>query len=128
MVDKFESEPTSEPRSYYPITQEIIEGLKENPTASFECLFEDGPAVGIYELPGGCVAFPGVETQALCPQHVCTDGSFHGMYPVVDLSIDAAWSDHRGEVPDFYMQKDPLTGSIYMLPFGSRGNSGSSVS
>jgi len=89
----------------------LVEQLRENPRTAFYCAHPDSsPAVAIYEVPRGCVALPGLETQPLCQQHVLTDGSFEGMRMVVDLSIDGAWSKYRGQVPDFYIETTPSGG------------------
>lgn len=90
-------------RQLLPATAKIIEILRVKPTAAFGCLHDDGPAVGIYESPGGCVAFRGVETQALCPQHVITNGAIQQFDFIVDLTINGAWGEYRGETPLFYI-------------------------
>lgn len=104
-------------RTYFPETQAIIDRLLEDPTAAFDCIHGDGPAVEIAEVPQGCVAFPGVETQALCPQHILTDGSFEGIYPVVDLTIDAVWSRAMDAQPDYCITGNAGTGQLKLIPF-----------
>ena len=108
-----------EGNTYYPETQVLIDSLLANPVQGFGCSLDGSPAVGVYEVPGGCVALPGLETQTLCPQHVLTDGSFDGMHCVVDLSVNAAWSIYRKQEPDYCMFKDTDTGEISMLEFKS---------
>ena len=107
----------SEKREYFPETQAIIDSLTENPTLAFECIHGGEPAVEIAEVPEGCVAFPGVQTQALCGQHVLTDGSFEGMHTVVDLSIDAAWSKRMDVQSDYCIARNPATGELRLVPF-----------
>ncbi len=115
-----EQDPGAKQPKYFPETQAILDRLSEDPTIAFECIHGGEPAVGIYQVPLGCVAFPGRETQALCPQHVHTDGSFEGMVPIVDLSIDAKWSEHIGEEPDYCIMKNPETGELALTDFASR--------
>jgi len=105
------------PDTYYPDTQVLIDALFQDPTLPFECSHGGEPAIGVYEVPTGCVALPGLETQTLCPQHVITNGSFAGMRLVVDLSVDAAWSIHRGEIPDYCIVGDPASGEFAMVRF-----------
>ncbi len=102
-------------RSYFPETQAIIDDLSADSTLAFECSHGLELAVGIYEVPRGCVALPGLETQALCVHHVMSNGSFEGMSIVVDLSIGAGWSKNTGEEPDYWMSRNPETGEITML-------------
>lgn len=111
-LERPEGEPSSE---LFPETQALIERLRENPTTPFECSHGGEPAVGIYEVPRGCVALPGVETQCLCPQHVITNGSFEGMTLIVDLSIDAEWSKHERDTPMYWFHRDKKTGEIALL-------------
>ncbi len=101
------SKSSGERRPYFSETRAMIELLRADATTPFTCAHQDSsPAVAIYEVPRGCVALPGLQTQALCPQHVMTDGSFEGMFMVVDLSIGSLWSEHMGERPDFYITAD----------------------
>lgn len=102
---------------YYPATQAIIDSLREDASAGFSCLHGDGRADGIYEVPRGCIVFPGVETQALCVHHVMSDGSFEGMTFVVDLSPNAAWSAWIRSTPDYYMAEDPVTHMRTLVEF-----------
>jgi hypothetical protein len=91
---------------YLPETLKIIEMLIRNPTQRLVCAHgDDSAVVGLYEVPGGCVALPGVETQPLCDHHRLSDGSFEGMIPIIDLSIDMWWGNRIGEKPDFYVTK-----------------------
>ena len=108
---------SNEKRVYFPETQAIIDLLTEDPTIAFECIHGGEPAVEIAEVPEGCVAFPGQQTQALCGQHVLTDGSFEGMHTVVDLSIDAAWSKRMDMHPDYCIARNPETGVLKLIPF-----------
>ena len=108
---------SSEQPVYFPETQAIIDRLTEDPTLAFECIHGGEPAVEIAEVPEGCVAFPGQQTQALCPQHVLTDGSFEGMHTVVDLSIDAAWSKRMDMQPDYCIARNPTTGELRLVSF-----------
>lgn len=124
MSDTGEYEPISEGRDYYPETTEIIERLRLDPTIGFECSHGGEPAVGIYEVPRGCVALPGLETQALCPQHIITDGSFEGMFPIVDLSVDAAWSEHIEQTPDYCIMRNSTTGELKLTSFSMRFQEG----
>lgn len=105
--------------SYFSETEAIIEQLTDDPTIAFECLHGDGPAVGIYDVPGGCVAWPDTETQALCPQHVLTDGSFEGMFLVIDLSLNAAWSKYLisrgGCVADYVIMRDTIKDKLSLI-------------
>jgi len=99
-------------KEYYPATAAIIARLGIDPTEPFECSHGGEPAAGIYEVPKGCVALPGLETQALCPQHVLTDGSFEGMHLVVDLSVNAEWSRRCEVEPDYCILADPESGAL----------------
>lgn len=101
--------------SYFPATQAIIDQLSGSPTTPFTCSHGGEPAIGVYEVPQGCVALPGLETQLLCPQHILTDGSFEGKRLVVDLSLNGAWSKHRGDMPDFWMRQEQEGGPIEMV-------------
>ncbi|HEY4963864.1 MAG TPA: hypothetical protein VIH90_04175 [Candidatus Saccharimonadales bacterium] len=104
---------------YFPETRALVDALHEDPKIALECSHGGEFAVGVYEVPRGCVALPGLETQKLCPQHILTDGSFEGMHLVVDLSLDAAWSKQHGWIPDYWMKLDPTTQKITMLEFAT---------
>ncbi len=76
--DRYEHGVESSP--YYPATQALIDLVRNDPKHDFRCSHGDGEgAVGIYEVPRGCVALPGLETQTLCQSHRYGDGSFEGM-------------------------------------------------
>jgi hypothetical protein len=101
---------------FFPETLAIIEALRTAPTTPLSCAHGDGsPAVAVYDVPEGCVAIPGVETQPICPQHHNTDGSFHGMFLVIDLTVDKQWSQHTGEEPPFWIGTDPETGQLSLM-------------
>jgi hypothetical protein len=116
MVDPNEREPEPERREYRPQTLEWLEKLREDPTTPVNCVHNhvEG-AVGIYEVPGGCVAWPGVEVQPLCQHHRNSDGSFEGMIPVIDLSINGGWAKAYGDEFDFYSVRDEETGEISIV-------------
>lgn len=81
-------------RGYMKETLEFIERLVADPALEALCVHGDlEKAVGLYEVPGGCVALPGLEVQTLCPQHVISDGSFEGMLPIIDLTLNGVWGD-----------------------------------
>jgi hypothetical protein len=120
MVAKGDKDNGNRPKEYYPETQKILDRLRDDPTIAFECSHGGEPAVGIYEVPRGCVALPGLETQALCPHHIISNGSFEGMFPVVDLSINAAWSVYRREEPDYCIMEDTASGDLILIPFANR--------
>ena len=91
-------------KKYRRETAELISRLFSDPSMRVMCLHGDSDAVGIYEVPDGCVAFPGVETQPLCLQHRISDGSLQDtMIPVVDLSLDGTLARHLGEKFDLTM-------------------------
>ncbi|HUD06498.1 MAG TPA: hypothetical protein VMR34_01295 [Candidatus Saccharimonadales bacterium] len=103
---------------YYTETQRLIDLVRTDPHQDFTCSHGDGDgAVGIYEVPKGCVALPGRETQTLCAQHRVSDGSFEGIHLVVDLSIDGGWSRHFGEEPDMYIIRDTDTAEHMLIAF-----------
>lgn len=111
------AEEEQSPREYLPETQAIIDQLLQDPTIRLRCAhgcLGDDP-IAVYEVPRGCVALPGVQTQPLCQHHRKSNGSFEGMISVIDLSIGAGWSQHMGEAPDYWMHEDPATGEISML-------------
>jgi hypothetical protein len=88
-------------RGYRQETVEFIKRLISEPTARLVCAHGDtDPVVGIYEVPSGCVALPGVEVQPLCAHHRWSDGSFYGMIPIVDLSLNPGWLEYIGDKPD----------------------------
>lgn len=115
MADPTEQDPSLIPHEYFPETLVIIEQLRENPTIPFTCAHGDEEgAVGIYEVPSGCIALPGVQTQPLCQHHRWSDGSFEGMIPIVDLTINGAWSGRFGDEFDYYIASNPETGELYL--------------
>lgn len=63
-----------------------------------QCRFGDGPAVGIFDLPGGCAVYPADRQQALCPHHAFKASPGAGIYLVEDLTVDGAFGRvWRGE-------------------------------
>ncbi len=119
MVAPGESDPAKEVQ-YFPETLAALEVLRANPSTIFMCIHGIERAVGIYEVYEGCVAFPGVQTQALCGQHDITNGSIDGMDVVVDLSPNAQWSEVRGNRPDFCLMQNPATQELELVPFATR--------
>jgi hypothetical protein len=104
---------------YFPETIDLLTQLEADPTIPLMCSHGGDPAHGIFEVPRGCVALPGLETQCLCPQHVISDGSFEGMNLIVDLSVDAAWTRtellrRRGDTPDYWIQRSQDTGLMVL--------------
>ncbi len=120
MIAKGDKDNGNRLKEYYPETQKILDRLGEDPTIAFECSHGGEPAVGIYEVPRGCVALPGLETQALCPHHIISNGSFEGMFPVVDLSVNAAWSEYNREEPDYCIMEDAASGKLGLTSFTTR--------
>ena len=111
-----EAEPISTQTDYFPETLELLGILASDPTHDFRCSHGDNsPAVGIYEVPGGCVALPGLQTQSLCPQHVVTNGSFEGMRLVVDLSEGGVWSSYQDVVPDYFIDCEPDSEQLVLV-------------
>lgn len=88
-------------REYRPETLDLIRRLIAEPTAKLVCAHGDtDPVIGIYEVPMGCIALPGIEVQPLCMHHRASDGSFEGMIPIVDLSMNPGWLAYIGDEPD----------------------------
>lgn len=56
------------------------------------CRFGDGPAVGLFRLPGGCVVFPGDREQALCAHHALKATPLAGIMLVEDWTVDEAFA------------------------------------
>lgn len=103
---------------YFPETLDILDQLSADPTTPFKCSHGGGePAVGIFEVPRGCVALPGLRTQALCPQHVESDGSFEGMRLIIDLSVNGMWSSVTETTPDYRIMQDPTTDNLELVPY-----------
>ena len=95
-----------------PEMTEAIELLRLDPSVAFQCAHDhDEAAVAICDVPKGCVALPGLETQALCPQHLSSNGSFEGMAIVVDLD-GGIWSAYFGANPSFVVRKDSETEAL----------------
>lgn len=66
--------------------------------AKRQCRFGDGPAVGLFALPGGCIVFSD-QRQALCYHHAWKareDGALAGIRLLEDLTADksltGAWN------------------------------------
>lgn len=78
-------------------TAEVLRILAEDPQAPIECTFGGEPAVGVFDMPEGCVARPNDVVQALCPQHVITAEPLGAgkMELLVDLSVENAFSRSR---------------------------------
>lgn len=69
------------------------------PTADVRCsLGDNSPAVAVFHTPQGCAARPEDKIQALCPQHIETDGLGEGAIPILDLTLGETWSDEAGLV------------------------------
>jgi hypothetical protein len=88
-------------------TREIIRKLVGEPTTRLVCAHgDDDPVIGVFEVPGGCVALPGVDVQPLCMHHRMSDGSFNGMRLIIDLSMNPGWLEQMGDNPDFIMVEE----------------------
>ena len=101
---------------YFPETVSILGQLLLEPSADITCSHGGEPAMAICEVPEGCVALDGLQAQALCEQHIDTDGSFKGMRLIVDLSTNADWSRVTQSQPDFCIMGDG-TGEVKLMPF-----------
>lgn len=78
-------------------TVSLLTVIAEHPTADIRCsLAADDPAVAVYYTPNGCVARPDDRFQALCLQHIETDGIRGGARPILDLSAGETWSNQAG--------------------------------
>jgi hypothetical protein len=73
-------------------TRRLLEALAEYPAADVRCSLGHEPAAAVFYTPGGCAARPGDKIQALCPQHVVTDGVSAGTRLLLDLSEGERWS------------------------------------
>jgi len=77
----------------------FLEVLRQDPSQPVSCIFGDGAAIMVRDMNAGCVALPAVQVQALCQQHDFSRTPMDGDIAVVDLSVGAAWSAHRGIEP-----------------------------
>lgn len=74
-------------------TIRLLGQLGADPQADIRCSHGDGsPAIAVYVTPQGCAARPQDRIQALCLQHIDTDGVSYGSRPILDLTVDNAWS------------------------------------
>lgn len=82
-------------------TTSLLEILAGNPTANVRCsLAPRDPAVAVYFTPEGCVARPDDRFQALCMQHIETDGIRGDARPILDLSAGEVLSQRASlELP-----------------------------
>lgn len=77
----------------------MLYALAEEPAANVRCSVDPGdPAIAVYQTPRGCAARPDDRVQALCGQHIETDGISEGSRPLVDLTEGGAWSAQAGLV------------------------------
>jgi hypothetical protein len=56
------------------------------------CDFCASPAVAVFSLPGGCVARPGAQSQALCEHHARKARPLAGMALALDLTRGGAFT------------------------------------
>jgi hypothetical protein len=78
-------------------TASLLKALAENPGADIRCsLTPIDPAVAVYHTPQGCAARPDDRFQALCLQHIETDGIRADSRPILDLTAEETWSKEAG--------------------------------
>ena len=88
----------AEPHPFYPDgTARLLVRLCVEPATDVRCVLDRAlPAVAVYYTPHGCVARPNDLIQALCLQHIETDGISSGSRPILDLTAEEAWSAEAG--------------------------------
>lgn len=111
----------SEYEAHIPELARLVEILRLEPTKLFKCAHPICPyyAVCVFYVPRGCVALPGLEVQPLCPQHIETDGSFEGMYPYIDLTLNAQLSLERGYNPEYCIVKESVDQEPRLIYFSN---------
>ena len=78
-------------------TVSLLFAIAARPDVAVGCSLAPGePALAVYHTPQGCAARPDDRFQALCWNHIETDGLRDGAEPVLDLTIDGAWSREAG--------------------------------
>lgn len=85
-------------------TTALLYRLAEQPQTPIFCsLGEASPAVAIFYTPRGCVARPDDKIQALCLQHIETDGVSEHTCLLVDLTQGEAWSKQASITPPLHL-------------------------
>ena len=86
------------PNAYHPDgTESLLWALCESPTLNVRCSVGSGdPALAVFHTPNGCAARPDDKFQAVCDNHMITDGLGEGSRPILDLTIGERWSQEGG--------------------------------
>lgn len=71
--------------------------LTTAPNLDVRCNLGGDSAIAVFRTPRGCVARPNDRFQALCLQHIETDGISEGSRPILDLSANEKWSEWVGD-------------------------------
>jgi hypothetical protein len=74
-------------------SNEAVKNTRENSLVS-RCYLCGDIAIAIFEMPGGCIAYPNVKLQPLCPSHLVKATPLNGMYLKEDFGLED-WPELR---------------------------------